>query len=116
MKRRRFRLARPLNHPRETLIHLAGPLDRWGVVRMRFKLLVRLARGCSRVVLDLRKVPYIDSDGIKALRGLRDDWQDVRVELINANSDVRRTLRLSRVEDLLAEAAGEPEPAATGTG
>ncbi len=115
MKRRRFRLTRPLDHPRETLIHLAGPLDRWGCVRMRFKLLVRLAKGCGRVVLDLRRVPYIDSDGIKALRWLRDDWQDVRVELVNVNSDVLRTLRLSRLEDLVADGAPEEEPVATGT-
>lgn len=87
------------------LLHLHGPLDASRAARLRLRLLVHLATGCKKVILDLKRVPYIDSDGLRALEALRTDWHDVPIELRNANKRVRRTLSLVHLDRLLAPPA-----------
>ena len=82
------------------IVKLAGPLDRWGSIRLRLKLLLHLARGCKKLILDLRRVPWIDSDGIRTLRGLLQDHSDVSVEIAHPNKNVRKTLSLIGLDSL----------------
>lgn len=110
MARRRLRLTSGRDRTRETQLHLSGPFDRWGCIRLRFKLLMRLAKGITRLTVDLRRVPYIDSDGLKMIRWLRDDWKDLTLEIINANKSVTRTLMLSHLDDLIADQDREEPP------
>lgn len=91
--------------PGEALIHLKGPLDRWGTIRLRFKLLFKLARGCQRLVLDMKRVPFVDSDGVRLLRWLVEDFDNLALEVVNANSRVLRTLEWSRMENLVKRPA-----------
>ncbi len=83
------------------VMHPAGPLDRSGAVRLTLQLLRRLAEGCKKVILDLKKVPYIDSDGIRALLRVMQDHTDVGFEVHNANKKVRRTLTLTHLNERL---------------
>jgi len=62
-----------------------------------------LRRGCRSLVLDLRQVEFVDSQGVKALLRLRDEVLARRVRLrlvIDGESRVERTLRLLRFENL----------------
>ena len=86
---------------RTPTVRLRGPFDRWGAVKLRFRLLLLLARGCKEVTLDLRRVPYIDSDGVKTLKALQEDYSDVSFELSNVNRSVQRTLQLAMLDGLL---------------
>ena len=80
----------------------AGPLDRWGCVRLRFRILGRIAKGCKKLLLDLKRVPYVDSDGVRLLKWLREEWSDTAIELTNANRSVCRTLSLSHLDGVLS--------------
>lgn len=86
---------------RTPTVKLRGPFDRWGAVKLRFRLLLPLARGCKQIVLDLRRVPYVDSDGLKTLKSLQTDHADVHFEIANANRSVQRTLHLAMLDSLL---------------
>jgi anti-anti-sigma factor len=62
-----------------------------------------LQRGCRSLVLDLRQVDFVDSQGVKALLRLREEVIARRVPLrlvIAGESRVERTLRLLRFETL----------------
>ncbi|MCC6485308.1 MAG: STAS domain-containing protein [Armatimonadetes bacterium] len=83
------------------VVHPAGPLDRSGAVRLTLQLIARLARGCKRIILDFKKVPYIDSDGIRALLKVMQQHTDVPFEVHNANQRIQRILTLTRVTDKL---------------
>lgn len=82
------------------VVKVQGPLDKWGAARLRLQLLMPVASGCQKLLLDMRRVPYIDSDGIKTLLALKEDWEGVSIELLNANKSIRRALSLTRLDSV----------------
>jgi anti-anti-sigma factor len=62
-----------------------------------------IQRGCRSLVLDLRQVDFVDSQGVKALLALREELLARRVPLrlvLSGESRVERTLRMLRFESL----------------
>lgn len=62
-----------------------------------------LEKGDRRLVLDMKAVPYINSDGLRMLQeALRQaDEAQASLSLANANDNVLRTLSLSQVDKLV---------------
>ncbi|MEI6915806.1 MAG: STAS domain-containing protein [Armatimonadota bacterium] len=88
------------------VLHPNGPLDKTGSTKLVIKLLSRLAGGCRKIIIDLRRVPYIDSDGIRTILGLLKEYADVVFEVRNANQKILRTLSLLHLDNKLLFASG----------
>jgi anti-anti-sigma factor len=65
------------------------------------------ARGGRVVTIDLQRVPFVDSAGAGLMVRLKRwaDAQQVEVRFTRAPANVRNVLRLTRIADLLEEAA-----------
>lgn len=88
---------------RSRLIVARGPLASTSVPEFFGQVTTLLQRGCRSLVLDLRQVDFVDSQGVKALLRLREELLARRVPLrlvIAGESRVERTLRLLRFETL----------------
>jgi anti-sigma B factor antagonist len=88
---------------RSRLVVARGPLAAATAMTFMGQVAGLLQRGCRSLVLDLRQVEFVDSQGIKALLKLRDEVLARRVPLrlvIAGESRVERTLRLLRFESL----------------
>ena len=96
-------LTRVFRAGRTWFVGLAGPLDSVSVATFR-DLVARLqSEKCRFLVLDLRRVSYADSQGVRALLHLRDEIIQRRGRLrlvIPESNRVRRTLRLLRFDAL----------------
>lgn len=103
-------LTRVFRAGRTWFVGLVGPLDSVSVATFQ-ELVKRLqAEKCRSLVLDLRRVSYADSQGIRALLFLRDEIIQRRGRLrlvIPESSRVRRTLKLLRF-DALFQIYGTP--------
>jgi anti-anti-sigma factor len=88
---------------RSRLVVARGPLAASTASTFMGQVAGLLQRGCRSLVLDLRQVEFVDSQGIKTLLKLRDEVLSRRVPLrlvIAGESRVERTLRLLRFETL----------------
>jgi anti-anti-sigma factor len=96
-------LTRIFRGGRTCFVGLTGPLDTVSVDDFRETMARLLAERCRSMVLDLRRVSYADSQGIRALLLLRDQMLQRRGRLrlvIPESSRVRRTLKLLRLDAL----------------
>ncbi len=86
---------------RSVMVRVEGPLD----VEHAPVLTARLRALCGpgrRMVLDMRRVQFVDSAGVRALLALRADLEGERGELrlvIEPGSRVARTLALLHLQD-----------------
>jgi anti-anti-sigma factor len=88
---------------RSRLVVARGPLASTAASTFFAQVTSLIQRGCRSLVLDLRQVEFVDSQGVKALLRLRDEVLARRVPLrlvIAGESRVERTLRLLRFETL----------------
>jgi anti-anti-sigma factor len=86
------------------LARVAGPLDIETVKRFQDRL-DRLSTVPHRLVLDLRQVEYIDSEGVRALLQLQGQLESGGGELrlvVVPGSRVQRTLRLLQLQERLS--------------
>lgn len=88
-------------------VRLSGELDIARLPELRFAMQDARASGCSRIVLDLRGLEFIDSIGVtELLRIAHQERIDGRaVEYLCTPGAVTRTLDLMRVTTLLPLAA-----------
>jgi anti-anti-sigma factor len=96
-------LTRIFRGGRTWFVGLTGPLDTVSVDGFRDTITKLLGERCRSLVLDLRRVSYADSQGIRALLLLRDQMMQRRGRLrlvIPEGSRVRRTLQLLRLDAL----------------
>jgi anti-anti-sigma factor len=96
-------LTRIFRGGRTWFVGLTGPLDSVSVESFRETITRLLGERCRSLVLDLRRVSYADSQGIRALLLLRDQMLQRRGRLrlvIPEGSRVRRTLQLLRLDAL----------------
>jgi anti-anti-sigma factor len=96
-------LTRIFRGGRTWFVGLTGPLDTVSVDSFRETTAKLLGERCRSLVLDLRRVSYADSQGIRALLLLRDQMLQRRGRLrlvIPEGSRVRRTLQLLRLDAL----------------
>jgi len=96
-------LTRIFRGGRTWFVGLTGPLDTVSVDGFRDTITNLLGERCRSLVLDLRRVSYADSQGIRALLLLRDQMLQRRGRLrlvIPESSRVRRTLQLLRLDAL----------------
>src|SRR5262249_20103585 len=96
-------LTRIFRGGRTWFVGLTGPLDTVSVDGFRETITNLLGERCRSLVLDLRRVSYADSQGIRALLLLRDQMlqRGGRLRLvIPESSRVRRTLQLLRLDAL----------------
>src|SRR5262245_14587962 len=113
---------------RSRLVVARGPLAASTALTFMGQVALLLQRGCRSLVLDLRQVEFVDSQGVKTLLKLRDEVLARRVPLrlvIADESRVERTLRLLRFETLFEihrtpsdawrARLRAPQPAATST-
>jgi anti-sigma B factor antagonist len=83
----------------------SGPLDVATADSFRQQVQRLLGTGCRALILDLSGVPFVDSEGVRALLGLRDEaasrsaWLRV---VVTPGSSVERTLRLLRFDALFS--------------
>jgi anti-sigma B factor antagonist len=88
---------------RSRLVVARGPLAAPSVPEFFGQVADLIHRGCRSLVLDLRHVDFVDSQGVKALLRLREELLARRVPLrlvLAGESRVERTLRLLRFESL----------------
>ncbi len=85
----------------ELWLPLSGPLDRWGAIRLRSWVQAHVSNDCNKIVFDLRKTSFIDSDGIRTLRDVAASRGGVEVSLLNAKPKVHRTLSMSQMDRLV---------------
>jgi anti-anti-sigma factor len=88
---------------RSRLVVARGPLAASTAFTFMGQVAALLQHGCRSLVLDLRQVEFVDSQGVKTLLKLRDELLVRRVPLrlvIAGESRVERTLRLLRFETL----------------
>lgn len=88
---------------RSRLVVARGPLAATSVPQFFGQVAELIHRGCRSLVLDLRQVDFVDSQGVKALLVLREELLARRVPLrlvLSGESKVERTLRLLRFESL----------------
>src|SRR5438552_13124244 len=96
-------LTRIFRGGRTWFVGLTGPLDTVSVDGFRETMTRLQSERCRSMVLDLRRVSYADSQGIRALLLLRDQMLQRRARLrlvIPESSRVRRTLQLLRLDAL----------------
>jgi anti-anti-sigma factor len=96
-------LTRIFRGGRTWFVGLTGPLDTVSVDGFRDTIAKLRGERCRSLVLDLRRVSYADSQGIRALLLLRDQMMQRRGRLrlvIPEGSRVRRTLQLLRLDAL----------------
>ena|SRR5437588_1868186 len=82
---------------------VSGPLDVAAIGPFRQQIQRLLDGGCRALILDLSRVQFVDSQGIRALLLLRDEAEKRCAWLrmvIPQGSPVERTLRLLRFESL----------------
>ncbi len=117
-------LARIFRGGQTWFVGLSGPLDLVSVATFRETVARLLAARCRLLVLDLRRVSYADSQGIRALLQLRDAMMQRRGKLrlvLPETSRLRRSLKLLQFDALFqiyttpAEAwrSGQRQPAET---
>ncbi len=83
----------------ERVLRLDGPLTLSNI--FHFQTMVRADRSCSLIV-DLSKVPYVDSAGIGSLVGAHVSRQGGgRLTLVGVSPRVREALQVTRVEQFL---------------
>lgn len=88
---------------RSRLLVARGPLAAACVPQFCSQVADLIQRGCRSLVLDLRQVDFVDSQGVKALLSLREELILRRVPLrlvLSGESRVERTLRSLRFESL----------------
>jgi len=90
------------------VLRLSGPLTISTL--HEFQNLVRASTGAS-LVLDLSRVPYVDSAGVGALVGayVRHQKEGHSVTLAGVNERVRNTLKITQVESFFAYAESVPQ-------
>jgi len=84
------------------IVSLTGELDM--ATAPEFEQAIERAQGGSAIVVDLRKLEFIDSTGIRALMQVYSAGQDGHstVSFIRAEGQVQRVLQLAGVEGFLA--------------
>ena len=96
-------LTRVFRGGRTWFLGLNGPLDSVSVGTFRETITRLLAEKCRSLVVDLRKVSYADSQGIRALLNLRDEMMQRRGRLrlvLPETSRIRRSLHLLQFDAL----------------
>jgi anti-anti-sigma factor len=96
-------LTRVFRGGRTWFLGLTGPLDAVSVNTFRETVTRLMAEKCRSLVLDLRRVSYADSQGIRALLSLRDEMMQRRGRLrlvLSESSRLRRSLRLLQFDAL----------------
>ncbi len=88
--------------PEETVLVLEGELDIASTPRLTEEL-ERVPAGSSRVVIDLRKVTFLDSTGLRALVAANDEVERAgrSFALVRGPRQVDRLLHLTRVSERL---------------
>jgi anti-anti-sigma factor len=96
-------LTRVFRGGRTWFLGLTGPLDAVSVAGFRETVSGLLGEKCRSLVLDLRRVSYADSQGIRALLQLRDEMMQRRGRLrlvLPETSRLRRALHLLQFDAL----------------
>lgn len=96
-------LTRVFRGGRTWFLGVTGPLDAVSVGGFRETVTGLLSEKCRSLVLDLRRVSYADSQGIRALLQLRDEMMQRRGRLrlvLPESSRLRRALRLLQFDAL----------------
>jgi anti-anti-sigma factor len=96
-------LTRVFHGGRTWFLGLTGPLDSVSVSTFRETVTRLMGAKCRSLVLDLRRVTYADSQGIRALLSLRDEMMQRRGRLklvLSESSRLRRSLRLLQFDAL----------------
>jgi anti-anti-sigma factor len=85
------------------VLTLSGELDRSTVAPIERELIDIEASGCSRIVLDLRSLSFLDSTGLHLLTRAhaRSVAGGRRIDVRHASGPVRRVLEVSGVLDIL---------------
>lgn len=88
--------------PEETVLVLEGELDIASTPRLTEEL-ERVPAGSSRIVIDLRKVTFLDSTGLRALVAASDQVErwGRSFALVRGPQQVDRLLNLTRVSERL---------------
>jgi anti-anti-sigma factor len=88
----------------EITVAIEGELDVAGAHDVQREVRDLRRTGFDHVVLDLRKLAFIDSTGLRALLALRDDAarDHARLTLIPAPPDTQRIFDVSGTSDLFA--------------
>ena len=106
------------------LVEVRGTVDMDSAPRLRAQLIDVLGRGCRHLVVDMRRVDFIDSMGLRVLVGvLKHAWAqqgslrlvvtDERILKIFRITDLLRSFPIhAGVEEALAEVPGEAVPEA----
>jgi anti-anti-sigma factor len=96
-------LTRVFRGGRTWFLGVTGPLDAVSVAGFRETVKGLLGEKCRSLVLDLRRVSYADSQGIRALLQLRDEMMQRRGRLrlvLPEGSRLRRALHLLQFDAL----------------
>ena len=82
---------------RELTVAVTGDVGLWSVDRIVERIRGRRREDCERVVIDLRRVAFIDTTGLRVLLGLTNDARrdGYRLELIPGPPAVQRTFALT---------------------
>ena len=96
----------------ENIVRMEGPLMLGNLLDFQQK--VR-SDSAPSLILDMNKVPFIDSAGIGALVGVQVSRRKAghRLSVVGANENVRKSLRMTNVEQFFYFYATQEEAEAT---
>ena len=86
------------------VVRASGSLGQYAAERVRQVMMSCLAKGDRQLVLDMKAVPYINTEGLRMLQELlhQAEIRDATLSLANANSRVLRTLALTHMDQRLS--------------
>jgi len=89
-----------LTNDHRVIVKASGSLGKDGSEHVRRAILSCLSKGDRQLVLDMRAVPYINSDGLRMLQDVLREAEtlDASLSLASPNSSVLRTLSLTRLD------------------
>ena len=92
-----------IEYDRQAVLTAHGSLGEQASQRVRQVVMSCLDKGDRQLVLDMKAVPYINTDGLRMLQDVlqQAEMHEARLSLANANSRVLRTLNMTHMDQRL---------------
>jgi anti-sigma B factor antagonist len=98
----RFSIVIESSRPGRAFVHVSGELDLATAPAFADEVSARLVRPIDTICVDLGRLSFIDSSGLRALHEIRTraDEQGVRLLLMSVPAQMRRVLELTNMTEL----------------
>ncbi len=89
----------PAQTPAIFHIRVTGPMDGPGSSKLKPQVFWAAEHGYKELVLDVHRVPYIETSGVRMLQRLFDHFDGLHVSIVHANQSVSRVFDLLHVQE-----------------